>query len=707
MIFFNIPWHDLPEGRVPIPDKPPKPKSKWWRRILLGTGISAVIRWALMRPVAAAGFLTGLGPTVSDPTLNFFLRVLYLSISVGLFYYAFELFLVGVALYTYKISSRVWNCFSDAVEKYGTWKGSVVGVWRSIPVLFEPIFWSFVSPKIVQRIVENRPQDPSLRRVGRTRRALKAQTERIQGSSLKRLQLGKNSPSLYHYLRVRGKNMSLPDENNGYGISSGDKYIVDYVLEEHYASKTHWDFRWRHPTWGVVDSVVIPKMRFPNQGERVGVYKVDAGHGHRHLKNLPFKADGYGAGKTVTLQEGKALLWKSGDSNRLHILTDAGDEFAFVKNAKETDGYFLVRVSTSPKDGKPVLHRDRKMSMKDLSRNPEKMSSMVGNGYYAEEKYDGAMFWLVRDKKGDHIHLISRRPAHKDNAPIRLEGGMKGIDRAHWVPDVRDLPENIIPPGTAIQVEVISSTPGEYSSVHSRTAALLNSKPVSSLEAQKTGGPLLVKLLRVDRFNGRDFTAVDPLEERFLRESLEVKSGGVLGAPPAFYTPEEAKAFWEHQIASGNEGVVLKSMTGESDYKVKVKETYDFPIVGIGPIIQKRTSNVRSSKEANRVSRGGSKWFSEGTVLGAGYLEYSTGDKSPGRAGSGLTDNLRKDMWENPEKYLGSNNVTLVDGTYRAIDPSKVNAHVELSGLSLNEKTGLVRAPAIEHIRFDKTPKTL
>jgi hypothetical protein len=59
-------------------------------------------------------------------------------------------------------------------------------------------------------------------------------------------------------------------------------------------------------------------------------------------------------------------------------------------------------------------------------------------------------------------------------------------------------------------------------------------------------------------------------------------------------------------------------------------------------------------------------------------------------------------MWENPERYLGKDNAVWKDGMWKAEDPDLVPAWVEVSGMSRGDKTGVVRAPVVESVRFDK-----
>jgi hypothetical protein len=405
---------------------------------------------------------------------------------------------------------KVRNVFQRAIKEKGWVKGVPTGLWRVIPLMADSItagFKSWYARKWKERTAPPKESAPA------TKRRVKQQELRFH--------TGRGKPKKSALKRWENENLHLPHAGEDtYGLKPGEYYFVDFVLEEHDADVVglHYDFRWRHPTLGIVDAVAIPRAQMPEVGSPVGAYKSDAKHGRYNLKNPPYTPTGYGAGRTKTLQEGRAMMWVDPESHHLHILTDKNEAYAFVKpkNAKQ-DEWLLVRLSDSPVGGKPVKHRERKMNIKDISRNPERVRELMSNGY-AEVKYDGALYWLVRDKSG-RIALISRRPAHEDNEPIPLDDGYVGIDRVYWLPEVYNLDEEALPRDSAVQVEVLSQSRGKYASSHARTAALLNTGAASSIEQQQKDGKLIVKLLKVEKWDGQE-APTDIFEERKLRENL-------------------------------------------------------------------------------------------------------------------------------------------------------------------------------------------
>lgn len=667
------------------------------------TGLRWLFGWIWLRPEAGVPFVASGWWQHKDPTWNVLLKLTYWAIAITLYFVALEVFF---GLLVYQGVMMCWHLrttFSDAVREKGVVKGVFVGLWRAIPIVLEPLFFNDIKAAYKRWIVKEAPANSSLTRYLPDGKDPDPPPDLPPTKAVKR-ERGSDKRMLKKW---EGKNIPLPHaEQDVYGLKPGKVYVVDYVLEEHDAFDVgkHWDFRWWHPTFGVVDAVALPKHKYPELGKPVLAVKSDAGHGHAHLKNLPFKATGYGAGHTKTLQEGKMRVWVDPETRHLHVLTDKGDAFAFVKGNKSGEkDWLMVRLSDSPKGGVPAIHRERKMNLKDISRHTDEINSYARQGYFGEKKYDGAMFWLTKDGKG-RVWLVSRRPAHENNTPVKIGNDYKGIDRAYWVPAVQNLDDTELPRNTSIQVEVLSLGKGQYSSSHARTAAVLNMGPASSLEEQQKNGFLIVKMLKVEHYKGEDWSRANPMQERHLREMLGRGSHRVLHVPKARFTPKGIADMYSHEVKTGGEGIVLKHMTDPEApmLKAKVTQTWDFRINSIHPVRDKRSSTVRSRKEAEAVRRPGSKWLPGGVPLGAGYIAYTTDAGAVGKAGSGLTDEQRRDMWNNPEAYLGKGNVEFKNGAYYAIDPDKVPVEVEVKGMSRSETTGIVRAPVVERIRFDK-----
>jgi ATP-dependent DNA ligase len=220
------------------------------------------------------------------------------------------------------------------------------------------------------------------------------------------------------------------------------------------------------------------------------------------------------------------------------------------------------------------------------------------------------------------------------------------------------------------------------------------------LAEQQKGGYLVPKILEVRRWDGKDMSDKTPMERRLIREDIAKKSKGLIHVPKRAMTEDAILRLHARETAT-NEGIVLRHKFDSSAPIIKVKgeRTYDYQLVGIAPV-QPKHHRARKDSGAAAKQRPGSKWMSSGKATGAGALLYKTDTGQEGKVGSGLTDDMRKDMWASPEKYLGPCEQD-DSGTWRPTGESP--AWVEVKGMESNPQTGIVRAPVLRRVRFDKT----
>ena len=472
------------------------------------------------------------------------------------------------------------------------------------------------------------------------------------------------------------------------------------------------------PLLGKVNKPVAGVGSVKNR-HRVRAIKTDDKHGHKVMKNPKVIPKGsYGAGTTTVLEEGKAVVWVSRNGN-MHVLTNEGQAFAIVEPmsseqgkfispllgisnqtvgglrdvksgsllsgrvAKEKQNFYLfVALKDSPKGGKvKPIYRERPINFKDGSRDTRTIKKLwttmeSGSKMIAERKYDGSLVWLVREKDGDQVQVLSNRPKINQGKTIPLgNGDSLGINRAHWIPGVRDLDQEVIPVDTRILAEVIPRD--RYrKKTHSRVSSVLNSQPGRALELQAEEGELIVKLIRVERFGGRDRTQLfrDELDDRKFREELSSKSRGVLHVPEVARTPDGAVKLYERVVLEGGEGIVVKGgALNSTQWKFKARQEFEKKPIGI--------------------FRGRGKYRNS-----AGGILYGTKVKKPGRVASGLTDGQRQELWSNPESLLGEDNVKQEGDILMASSLDKVPVTIEVTGMSENE-FGVVRAPVLERIK--------
>lgn len=140
----------------------------------------------------------------------------------------------------------------------------------------------------------------------------------------------------------------------------------------------------------------------------------------------------------------------------------------------------------------------------------------------------------------------------------------------------------------------------------------------------------------VDKFKGKDTTKL-PYEEK-IKILKEISNKIPELELPEFATTQQEKLKLKdnvkqqlHQLTK--EGLIIYKLKEPIPYKAKITEDYDVLITGIFP--------------ASR----GSKY--EGKAIGGFIGRMENAPYSTINIGGGLSDELRKDAYDNPEKYIG------------------------------------------------------
>lgn len=193
---------------------------------------------------------------------------------------------------------------------------------------------------------------------------------------------------------------------------------------------------------------------------------------------------------------------------------------------------------------------------------------------------------------------------------------------------------------------------------------VLNSNVWKSRESQEQLGRLRPIIFDVVKFKGH-FVENRPYREKL--EMLKEISSKIpeLEMPPLAVTQTE-KMKMKQDIISGTypltrEGIVVYKMDESIPYKSKSDEDFDVLITDVFP------------------ASSGSKY--EGSAVG-GFVGIPENTKTKIRIGSGLSDELRRDAYFNPNKYIGN--------------WAKVRGHMQYA------KTGKIRMPIFKEFRVEK-----
>lgn len=425
--------------------------------------------------------------------------------------------------------------------------------------------------------------------------------------------------------------------------------LLQYVVQRHLAEHAgpHYDVRLGGgPPGGELFSWAT-KKELPAPGQKTMLFQQPLHRGqYAHFEGV--LTSGYGKGVVKTHDKGSIIVTHA-----------ASDKINFVvAHHKFPEFYSLLRRSGPPADPKTVrqgktqggswllINTTPVNAAKMLGGKPEevglekmrytsipaeKVDKVFDPAYLVQEKIDGAsaLYHLLADK----IQAVSYRVS-KTGRPIIHTYRIFGAGGSKT--GVKFPPELV---GTILRGEVYGERAGK-SIPPQELGGLLNASVQRSLETQRQKKIELKNMIFDVVRLGK--TPVAPLsmgaEERMqkLKEILPHLPEGKFRLPETAADPEEARKLWE-RITSGahpltREGVVAwPKEPGKKPIKVKVMPESDVWVKGVFP--------------------------GEGKLQGAaaGGFEYSTAPQGPvvGRVGTGFTEQTRKEMWDDPESWVG------------------------------------------------------
>ena len=346
------------------------------------------------------------------------------------------------------------------------------------------------------------------------------------------------------------------------------------------------------------------------------------------------------------------------------------------------------------------------MGAKDIKDESKLENLWDSTEYIAEEKYDGVRMLSVGGR------FFSRRLSVKDGFPVE-----KTDNVPHLSAILKRFP-NLILDG---EVYYEGMTSNEVTSI-------MGALPDKAIERQKERGWLKYVVFDILRdMDGNWLLDLTWMERRLeLEETIErIREAWQQEDPDTPLNIEisevefkEKRLFYETIMARGGEGVILKNINGKyvpekkpawNWVKVKKHITDDVVIMGFKPPVKEYTgkeldtwqywedpegnkSEIMYTKEgvsnAELMQFGFTpvtKFYFYGWI---GAVKFGKYDKDGNLVElgecSGLTDELRKDMSENPDKYIG-----------------------ECMEISAMERTrdGFYRHPVFNRMRPDKNPE--
>lgn len=403
------------------------------------------------------------------------------------------------------------------------------------------------------------------------------------------------------------------------GLTTGQ--LADWVVQQHIARRAgpHHDVRFGTPETGLYSWAVRKGLPAPGQ-RHLAVQQPIHAHSYKDFEGeIP---GGYGAGQVRKHQAGQVMITKI-DQNAVHFTTAHGrfpERFTLVKPTK---GKNWLLINTTPTQRVPY---DKVHYATIPTEKAEEIIDGLQPGSSVQAKIDGAasLTKLFRD----HIEVVSYRTAKGTGYPI------VHTERVlHGRPGVQIPPEFV---GTVMRGELYGTDPEGRAIPPQQLGGLLNAGIAKSLARQREQQIKLRNLVFDVHQLGNQPTTTMPYEQRLakLKEILQHLPSETFHAPAEAKTPAEARALFE-RIRSGEhpltgEGIVIHPATGKPS-KVKFMDEHDVHIREIFPGMGKY----------------------QGTAAGGFRYSYEPEGPIVGEVGTGLTDEMRRDLWENQADYVG------------------------------------------------------
>lgn len=400
--------------------------------------------------------------------------------------------------------------------------------------------------------------------------------------------------------------------------------LLDYFAQEHNADRAgkHVDFRIGNQDLGLLSWAARKGLPEPGQKHLIVQQPLhDIAYGPWE-GTIP--KGQYGAGTVRSLEKGKMLVTKA-EPGSIHLIS-AHDRFP--------RRYILEQLKDNPKNWllgnvtptEPVPYTKQHYKHIPASRAVEALQALEP-GSSVQKKIDGAAMLLALNK--NRPEAVSYRAQAATGSPIIHS------ERLFQGP----APKYDLPPeyrGSVLRGELYGLR-GDKAIPPQELGGILNSGIEKAIQTQKDRGIRLRALLfDLEQLGKQPISKTEmPYAERLakVKEIAQHLPEG-FDLPEEARTPEEALAMWA-RISSGQdpltqEGVVIHPVHGKPS-KAKLREEQDVHLTGVFP--------------------GEGKYKD----TGAGGFTYSLepGGPTVGRVGTGLSDELRRDLWANPETYKG------------------------------------------------------
>jgi len=256
-------------------------------------------------------------------------------------------------------------------------------------------------------------------------------------------QLLPSGPDLHGLRRYQQKRdfQQTAEPAGGMAPESGD---LTFVIQQHAATRLHWDFRLEVD--GVLVSWAVPKGPSLNpKDKRVAAHVEDHPYDYGSFEGVIPKGN-YGAGQvivwdngTYTPDEKGVYSWGDKAEGSRRILEDmARGKISFTLRGKKLQGsWTLVQIKSDPKSWLLIKHRDEYASTRDVLEEDRSVMS----GLTLQDLKEGRMPRMAEDGRGQPGAATVPHPAAKEAAfpdaktlrPMLATPVAEPFSRAGWI----------------------------------------------------------------------------------------------------------------------------------------------------------------------------------------------------------------------------------------------------------------------------------
>lgn len=430
------------------------------------------------------------------------------------------------------------------------------------------------------------------------------------------------------------------------------------AVQDHEAARAgrHFDLRLVDPDAGKAHSWAIPKAKLPKPGERqlaVQTFTHTPEYALHFGENKPeVIPEGYGKGRVrMAVKEPVDVIESNRDMVRFNVY-QGKDINEYLLRRTKNDKWMLMN-TTVTRTRRPDIPQS-KPAYHDL--DPDNVD-VTDNDQLMMAKIDGAHNTFVLDA-GKPVRVFSYRPTERDTGVI---------EHTHrFLPGLQSRVPNHLD-GLILRGELFAADPTTGRARDAiETGATLNSGVWKSRERQ-AHSPLRAAIFDVARRKGKD------VEELPFKQKLDIlervsRSLPFLELPPMARGTKE-KVNLMNRIRTGQEpttreGVVLWPMKGGAPIRAKFRPDYDVYVREVFPEAGARD------------------------LAGGFTYSWTPQGKIQGRVGTGFSHALKKEMLEEPQKFIGRVARVKALDLYRDKENPK--------------KPGALRAPAFKDWHLDK-----